>query len=138
MSTEFVDTNILLYAYDPAAGIRHERARELVGNLGRTRTGALSVQVLQEFYVNLTRKIAVPLPPDQAQQRLRVLSRRPSHPPLPPDVLAAADIADRQQLSFWDAMIVRSASELGCETLWTENLNPGQRIAGVEVRNLFA
>lgn len=63
MNAEFVDTNVLLYAYDTSAGARHEAARELVSRLGRARRGALSVQVLQEFYVNAVRKIASPLTP---------------------------------------------------------------------------
>lgn len=64
---EFVDTNVFLYAYDVTAGGRHDRARSLVGRLGRMRIGALSVQVLQEFYVNAVRKIAVPLSPATAR-----------------------------------------------------------------------
>lgn len=138
MTPEFVDTNVLLYAYDVQAGERHTRARDLVGRLGREQRGALSVQVLQEFYVNATRKIAVPLPPERALERLRVLSRWRTHAPLPHDVLTAAEIATEHQLSFWDAMVIRSASELGCSTLWTEDLNPGQRIAGVTITNPFA
>lgn len=133
----FVDTNVLLYAYDPGAGDRHTRARELVGRLGRERQGALSIQVLQELYVNLTRKIATPLTSDDARARVRVLSRWRSHSPLPHDVVAAAELAERHQLLFWDAMIVRSAVELGCTTLWTEDLNSGQEIAGVTVTNPF-
>ncbi|MEZ5087504.1 MAG: hypothetical protein R2722_15080, partial [Tessaracoccus sp.] len=61
MSLQFVDTNVLLYAYDASAGARHTAARDLVSQLGRDRQGVLSVQVLQEFYVNVTRKIARPL-----------------------------------------------------------------------------
>lgn len=138
MMPEFVDTNILLYAYDVHAVDRHARARELVGRLGRERRGALSVQVLQEFYVNATRRIVVPLNPEQALDRLRVLSRWRAHSPLPHDVLAAVAISSEHQLSFWDAMVVRSASELGCRRLWTEDLNTGQTIAGVTITNPFA
>lgn len=138
MKPEFVDTNVLLYAYDVHAGERHVRAKALVGRLGRERRGALSVQVLQEFYVNATRKIAVPLPPEAALARLRVLSRWHTHSPLPQDVLAACEIATQHKLALWDAMIIRSAAALGCRTLWTEDLNPGQRVADVEVVNPFA
>ncbi|MCL2780483.1 MAG: PIN domain-containing protein [Actinomycetia bacterium] len=138
MTGEFVDTNVLLYAYDASAGARHERALALVSRLGRARTGVLSVQVLQEFYVNAVGKIAEPLTPEAARERLRVLSRWTVHAPLAHDVLAAAELAARYQLSFWDAMIVRSASASGCDTLWTEDLNAGQRIAGVAIRNPFA
>lgn len=138
MSLQFVDTNVLLYAYDSTAGAWHQRARELVGQLGRTRSGALSVQVLQEFYVNAVRKVAVPLSAATARQRIEVLGLWPTHAPTTKDVVAAIDIAEQHRLSFWDAMIIRSASELGCETLWTEDLNPGQIVNGVRILNPFA
>lgn len=137
MSLTFVDTTILLYAYDRSAGARHEQAATLVGDLGAARLGALSVQVLQEFYVNATRKIAEPLSHAVALGRLRILSRWSMHVPQAHDVIAAAELAEAAQLSFWDAMIVHSASVLGCGTVWSEDLNDGQRIAGVTVHNPF-
>lgn len=135
---QFVDTNVLLYAYDVTAGSRHERARALVGALGRTRTGALSVQVLQEFYVNAVRKISSPLPPDMARKRVVALSRWTAHAPSTHDVLAAMDIANRTRISFRDAMIIQSASALGCDTLWSEDLNTGQIFGAVRIENPFA
>jgi predicted nucleic acid-binding protein len=134
---EFVDTNVLLYAYDTAAGQRHDRAADLIGRLWSERSGAISVQVLQEFYVNSTRKVAAPLTPEAAVDRLRSMSRWRVHSPLADDVVAAASLSHRHQLSFWDAMIVRSAAELHCEILWSEDLNDGQVIEGVRVRNPF-
>ncbi|MEX0658891.1 MAG: PIN domain-containing protein [Egibacteraceae bacterium] len=133
----FVDTNVFLYAYDVEAGARHERAARLIGDLGVRRQGALSVQVLQEFFVNATRKIAQPLTHTAALDRVRVLSRWPLHVARPHDVIAAADLAEASQVSFWDAMILRSAAALGCATLWSEDLNDGQVVAGVTVRNPF-
>ena len=137
MRYEFVDTNVLLYAYDVTAGERHRLARELVGRLGRTRAGVLSVQVLQEFYVNATRKIAEPLSPESARERVRALSRWRLHTPTAADVIGASEIAEQSQLSFWDAMIVRSATQMSCSVLWTEDLNRSQRVSGVELRNPF-
>jgi predicted nucleic acid-binding protein len=134
---DFVDTNVLLYAYDSTDSLRHRRALELVGELGRSRQGAVSVQVLQEFYVNAISKIARPLAPQVARQRLRALSRWPTHSPLAADVLAASVLGEDNRISFWDAMIVHSASALGCIRLWTEDLNPGQIVAGVEIANPF-
>ncbi|MFW0792945.1 PIN domain-containing protein [Gordonia sp. CPCC 205515] len=138
MSGEFVDTKVLIYAYDNGGDPRHDRALQLVTDLGRNRQGVLSVQVLQEFYVTVTRKIRVPLNSTAAQGALRTLSRWPTHSPLAPDVLAAAEIADSAQVSFWDAMIIRSASRMGCSVLWSEDLNADQVIAGVRVQNPFA
>ncbi|MDR3359436.1 MAG: PIN domain-containing protein [Bifidobacteriaceae bacterium] len=138
MSAEFVDTNILIYAYDELGGSRHDQALELVSGLARERRGALSVQVLQEFYVNVTRKAARPLAPADARDRLRALSAWPCHRPGQRDLIAASELAERSQISFWDAMIVHSARQLGCVVLWTEDLNSGQVIDGVEVLNPFA
>jgi predicted nucleic acid-binding protein len=135
---EFVDTNVLLYAYDPAAGHRHDRAADLLGRLWSERIGAISVQVLQEFFVNATRKVAAPVTPEAAIDRLRSLSRWRVHSPLADDVVAAATLSHRHRLSFWDAMIVRSAAELRCGVLWSEDLNDGQIVEGVRVRNPFA
>lgn len=135
---EFVDTNVLLYAYDASAGHRHVAARELMARLGRARLGVLSVQVMQEFYVNAVKKIAVRLSPDEARARLRTFQHWPTHSPLPTDVIAATTISEDNDVSFWDAMIVRSASEMSCTLLWTEDLNEGQIIQGVRIANPFS
>lgn len=134
---QFVDTNVLLYAYDPN-DTKHEGARMLVEDLGSERRSALSVQVLQEFFVNATRKIAEPLAVDAARDRIEALSTWPTHVPGAPDVLAAIDIGGRYRISFWDAMIVRSAAQLDCEVLWTEDLNPGRMYEGVRAETPFA
>jgi predicted nucleic acid-binding protein len=133
---EFVDTNILLYAY-VATGERHEAADALVNRLWRERRGAISVQVLQEFYVNVTRKVAKTINPEIAVDILTSLVRWRVHSPLPDDVIAAATLSNRHQLSFWDAMVVRSAAELRCDTLWTEDLSDGQVVEGVQLSNPF-
>jgi len=138
MSPQFIDTNVLLYAYDTSAGQRHVRAAELVLRLARTRQAAISVQVMQEFYVNATAKIARPLTPDAALTRLAAFSRWQVYAPLPGDVAQAVQVSQRYRLSFWDAMIVLGAIRLKCDTLWTEDLNAGQIIESVTVRNPFA
>jgi predicted nucleic acid-binding protein len=133
---QFVDTNVLLYAYFEA-GDKHEVAGELVDRLWREGRGALSIQVLQEFYVNATRKVAKTTDPEIAGDLLKSLVRWRVHSPLPNDVIAAASWSRRHRISFWDAMIVRSAAELHCDTLWTEDLNDGQLVEGVRLRNPF-
>lgn len=134
---EFVDTNVLLYAYDRGAQTRHDTAAQLVGDLGASQRGAISIQVLQEFYVNATRKIAEPLADDVALGRVRILSHWPLHVPHVVDILSAAELAQANRLSFWDAMIVHSAGVLGCTTVWSEDLNHGQQINGITIRNPF-
>lgn len=134
---EFVDTNILIYAYDPAAGEKHAAASALVDRLWRERRGAISVQVLQEFYVTATRKAATTIRPEVAVETLTGLARWRVHSPLPDDVIAAATLSSRHMISFWDAMIVRSAAELRCDTLWTEDLSDSRVIEGVRLSNPF-
>lgn len=133
----FVDTNVLVYAYDVTAGDKHSRARALVEELWGTREGCVSVQVLQEFFVTATRKIPKPLDAAAAAQIIGNLAHWHVHAPAVSDVLAAIDIHQRTGASFWDAMIVRSAKELGCGTLHSEDLNAGQAYDGVQVRNPF-
>lgn len=134
----FVDTNVLLYAYDTSAAEKHEHARELVESLWRERSGCLSVQVLQEFFVNVTRKIPKPLPVGQAREIVSDLGYWKTHSPRAQDVVEAIELHERHSLSFWDAMIVRSAGSLGCNTLYSEDLNPGQSYGGVIVTDPFS
>jgi predicted nucleic acid-binding protein len=134
---QFVDTNILIYAHDRSAGVKHERARQLLAALWENRTGALSIQVLQEFYVNVTQKVAKPLTPEVAAQIISDLAAWQVHQPVVDDVLDAIHFQTRHQLSFWDAMILASAVALGCEIVWSEDLNPGQRYDTVMVTNPF-
>ena len=134
---QFVDTNILVYAHDVTAGDKHSRARALVEELWGTRQGCLSVQVLQEFFATTTWKLPKPLEAPAAAQIVDDLAHWHVHSPAVADVRAAIDIHQRTGASFWDAMILRSAQELGCQILYSEDLNAGQSCDGVEVRNPF-
>ena len=133
---EFVDTNILIYAYDESAGARHTRAQALVAELWRSRRGCLSVQVLQEFYVAGARKL-IQIPPADLRVILNDIALWQIHTPTAPDVLAAVDLHERYQISFWDAMILQSAARRGCRVVWSEDLNAGQIYRGVRVVNPF-
>jgi predicted nucleic acid-binding protein len=134
---QFVDTSILVYAHDVTAGDKHDRARALVEELWDTREGCLSVQVLQEFFVTTTRKIPKPLGATAAARVIDDLAHWHVHTPAAGDVLAAIDIHQRTGASFWDAMIIRSAKELGCGVLHSEDLNSGQAYQAVQVHNPF-
>jgi predicted nucleic acid-binding protein len=133
----FVDTNVLVYAHDDSAGGKRDQARALVEQLWRSRDGCLSVQVLHEFFVTVTRKIAKPVDAETAKAIVADLSRWYLHVPAADDVLAAIGIHQRTGISFWDAMIVRSAAEIGCTVLYSEDLNAGQEYSGVCVENPF-
>ena len=134
---QFVDTNVLVYAHYVTAREKHSRARALVEELWETRQGCLSVQVLQEFFVTTTRKLPTPLEASAAARIIDDLAHWHVHSPAAADVLAAIDIHQRTGASFWDAMILRSAKELDCQILHTEDLNLGQEYDGLQVRNPF-
>lgn len=136
-SLQFVDTNILIYAHDRSAGDKQIRARELVRELWQSGEGCLSIQVLQEFYVNVTQKVSKPLAREVAAQIIADLSLWPTHRPGTEDILDAISLQNRYPISFWDAMIIASAIQMGCETLWSEDLNPGQIYDQVRVLNPF-
>ncbi len=134
---EMLDSNVLVYAHDLSAGAKHATARALLGRLWNERRGALSVQVLQEFAVNVRRKLARPLSLVETREILLALSEWPIHRPDASDVVAALELQDRYQTTFWDAMILTSARRLGCQCVWSEDLNHGQDYGGVVVRNPF-
>jgi predicted nucleic acid-binding protein len=137
-SLQFVDTNILVYAYDNSTGEKNQRARALVKGLWERKSGCLSVQVLQELHVSLTHKVAYPIDLESASQIIEDLCVWPMHSPGGLDVLGAIRLQGRYQLSFWDAMILHSAIEMGCDLLWSEDFSDGQVMGGVKVANPFA
>ena len=131
----FVDTNILMYAHDTAAGLKHERAKALVRELWDNRSGVVSTQVLQELCVNLQRKLARPLNSEETREIVAdyltwhvVVNDGQS-------VLAALDVQARYQVSFWDALVLQAAQAAGVSTLYSEDLSDGQRYGGVLVTN---
>jgi len=129
----FIDTNILLYAASSAKSEQHKRikARELLAMEG----GGLSVQVQAEFYVNATTKFKQP-----HDKVVRILESLDSYPVLAVTesaFWAALQIKDRYRLSYWDSAIIAAAVELGCHSVYSEDLNHGQSYAGVRVINPF-
>ena len=134
---EFVDANVLVYAFDASAGAKQRAAAQLIERLWADERGVLSVQVLQEFFVTVTRKVATPLPVAQAEERVREFSAWDVFAPTAGDVLEAIAVSQKAKVSFWDAMILHAASESGCAVCWTEDLTHGQVWRGVELRNPF-
>ena len=131
----FLDTNVLVYA---AAGRETEETkRKLALELIENRDFCLSAQVLQEFYVVVTRKIERPMP---AEQALEWIERLEAFPCLAVDnalVKVAVEISERHQISYWDGAIIAAAEGMGVHTLYSEDLNHGQRYGSVEVRDPF-
>lgn len=137
MSAEFVDTNIFVYAYDTTAGKKHELARSLIENLWQSQNGIISLQVLAELYVVLTRKIKAPLPAIEACNIINNLSTWQVHEPARENLTAAMNHCTTYTISLWDAMIIESAAAMGCACIWSEDLNHKQKYAGVIVKNPF-
>lgn len=133
----FVDTNVLLYAHDRSAGQKHELARDLLVRLWGSRTGVLSTQVLGEFYVNATRKLPKPLSPIRARTIIRRYATWPVCRIDPDDLIAASELETRHRLSFWDALIVISATRSGATILATEDLQHGRRFEKLVILDPF-
>ncbi|HSW58827.1 MAG TPA: PIN domain-containing protein [Dehalococcoidales bacterium] len=134
---QFVDTNILIYAYDVTSTEKHRRALALISELWDSGRGCLSVQVLQEFYVNLTQKIPHPLTPPEAVLIIEDYGQWRLHKPELKSVIEAIHIQQRNKISFWDAMIICSAREMGCQNIWTEDLHANQFYEGIKAVNPF-
>jgi len=132
----FVDTNILIYAHDADANLKHGVAKSVLAELWSQRTGVLSMQVLQEFYVNVTRKIASPLPKDVARMVVGSYAIWCVET-TPAEISSAFRIEDESRIGFWDALIVASAAKCGAVRILSEDLNARQMIAGVRIENPF-
>jgi predicted nucleic acid-binding protein len=131
----FVDTNILVYAHDRSAGVKHQRAQRLLEQLWDSRQGVLSTQVLQELCINLRRKISRPLSVDEVRLLMRDYATWEVVTNTSESVLQALDIVLRYKTSFWDALILQAAESSGATVLYTEDLATGQRYRAVEVVN---
>ena len=131
----FVDTNILMYAHDSSAGVKHDRARMVVEELWQSRSGVVSTQVLQELCVNLRRKAGRPIDMKAAREiitdylawRVRVNTGE--------SILEALDLEKRYRISFWDALIIQAAQASGASVLYSEDLEHGQTYGTVKVVN---
>lgn len=133
----FVDTNILIYAHDVDQKVKHVAARNLLTGLLKDRSLVVSPQVLQEFYVNVTRKIAKPLSKKTAREIIEDFSVW-SVDATAADIAVAFRIEDDSKISFWDALICASALKAGAEVILSEDMSAGQKIAGIPIRNPFA
>ena len=134
----FVDTNVLVYAFDKSGSPKKQIARRLVTELMDTDRLRLSTQVLQELFVILTRKAAVDCTGEEALCVLEDLAAWPLTVVDFPVIRAAAELSGKATLSFWDSLVVISAAKSGSAVLYTEDLNDGQEILGVRVTNPFA
>lgn len=133
----FLDTNILVYAYDVSSGSKHDVARNIVADLWNFRTGILSIQVLQELFVTVTKKIPKPLDVKTTRDIIRDFLLWEVVDNDGDLMLAAMDVQMKYQHAFWDSLIIAAAIKSGASVLMTEDLNNGQIIEGVMIKNPF-
>jgi len=131
----FVDTNILVYAHDLSAKAPHDMAFSVVERLWEEESGVISTQVLQEFYITVTRKVKEPLKPADAREIVRNYLAWPVQVNDPEMTIQASEIEEKNGISFWDALIVAAALRLKAKRILTEDLNHGQVIEGIVIEN---
>jgi predicted nucleic acid-binding protein len=131
----FFDTNVLVYADDKASPAKQRRAVDLVTEHRRSQTGVVSLQVLQEYFVTVTRKLKVDA--RIARRKVELLSEFDVAAPDVADVLAAIDLHRLHGIHFWDALIVRSAKQAGCSVLFSEDMQAAREIDGVRIIDPF-
>lgn len=132
---EFLDTNVVVYAFDNDEPVKQARARQV---MSERPDAVISTQVLLEWYSVVTRKFSPPMRTDLAVQALASLAELEVIAADAELVVRAAETSATHQVSIWDAMIIESASLAGCEILLSEDLSDGVSIRGVTVRNPFA
>jgi predicted nucleic acid-binding protein len=131
----FLDTNVLVYTDDGDAPDKKARALELVADCRRDGSGVVSTQVLQEYFVAATRKLGVDAA--VARRKTELFGRLQVVAIGLDDILASIDLHRLHALTFWDALIVRAALAAGCRRLYSEDLQDGWRLEGLEVVNPF-
>jgi predicted nucleic acid-binding protein len=131
----FFDTNICVYADDKSAPAKQRRAVELIVEHRRDRSGVVSLQVLQEYFVTVTRKLH--LDPAIARRKVELLAEFDVAAPGLPDILAAIDLHRLHNVSFWDALVLRSAQQAGCSVLFSEDMQSGRVVDGIRIINPF-
>jgi predicted nucleic acid-binding protein len=131
----FLDTNILVYADDAANPVKQCKSIELITTLRSQRTGVLSLQVLQEYFVTVTRKYKLDsgVARDQVEYYLGFIVAEPKVS----DILAAIDMHRLHGYSYWDALVLRMAKQAGCRVVLSEDMQHGQEIDGVRIVNPF-
>lgn len=133
----FLDTNILVYAYDVSAGAKHSIAVAIVKDLWNNGRGMASTQVLQEFFVTITKKIARPLDVITAREIVKDFLKWKTVVINGEIILDAIDIHREYKYSFWDSVIISSAIDGGAGALLSEDLSDKHKIKGIVIKNPF-
>ena len=133
----FFDTNILVYEFDNSSPEKQKISLELLDNWRPSGLFVISTQVLQEFFVVLTKKFRPSFPVKKAQQLIKMYSQYNVYTNTAYTILRAIELAEHNMLSFWDGLIVAAAIESNCKILFTEDMNHGQQIEQIKIINPF-
>jgi predicted nucleic acid-binding protein len=131
----FFDTNVLMYTDDESAPLKKARALQLLKEHHADKSGVLSLQILQEYFVNATKKLGVL--PETARQKVELFSELEVGVPELADILAAIDLHRLHNFSYWDALVIRMARQTGCKVLYSEDLQNQRAIEGLRIVNPF-
>lgn len=137
MSSVFIDTNVLVYAFDADSGLKFERAQSILKDCWNNQTGVLSTQVLEEFYVTVTKKLPSKMDKQSACNIVQVYKAWSAQPITPDDIIDASEFEEQNQLSFWDSLIITIAQKTGAETLYSEDKQDGQKFGSLTIVNPF-
>ncbi|OGD12672.1 MAG: hypothetical protein A2Y86_07760 [Candidatus Aminicenantes bacterium RBG_13_62_12] len=133
----FLDTNVLVHAYDTQNPGKQGRAQEVLRRAIETDTGVLSTQVLSEFIVVVTQKIRSPMELDEAQRLVKMFCILPVVEQSVNLIHSSIELSRKNRISFWDSMIIAAAKQAGCCQVFSEDFADGQKYDGVSVRNPF-
>ena len=134
----FIDTNILVYAFDKSESQKQAIAQQILKEKGNWGKIVLSTQVLQEFFVVVTKKLTQPLPKEIAYQVVQSLAEYPLVEINAPIILKAIHRHQTDNFSFWDALIVEAALNAGCYVLLSEDMQENRRIDSLIIQNPFS
>ena len=135
MNVEFIDTNILIYAHDTAEEVKHVKAVELIRRLETSNIGAISTQVLVEFVSVGSRKLK--LSNKELQEIVSDFGHWTIHRPTHAEILHAIVVQRNAKISWWDALLLNSAIQVGAAILWSEDFQSNRRFGDLQVKNPF-
>jgi predicted nucleic acid-binding protein len=133
----FIDTNILVYAYDNDEKTKNTIAKQILLDCWENKSGIISTQVLQEFYVTITAKLSKKLSLYEARELIKDFLSWPIEQIAPHDIIDAMTLQERYKYSFWDSLIITLAQKSGAEILYSEDLQHGQRLGDLTIVNPF-
>ncbi len=137
MNLVFVDTNVLVYAFDADAGFKFEKAQSILKDCWNNQSGLLSTQVLQEFYVTVTKKLTKKVDKQAARNIVQVYKAWSVRSITAEDIIDASEFEEQNQTSFWDSLIITIAQKTGAETLYSEDMQGGKKFGSLTIVNPF-